>query len=168
MVVVVFVFTRANQTSSTQPNSSTASASSGQTAAEKAQQAKVDAQNKQNYLDNASKTNTSSSPTADSTTTTQPQTSSSLTTLTASEGNGSVTILTQMQNVNSGTCTLKVTNGTKSNTQTAEVIYQPQFSSCAGFTVPVGSLGTGNWSIQLTVQTDSGSTLSKTISTEVN
>ena len=77
------------------------------------------------------------------------------------ESDNSVTVLTKLSNVASGTCTLTITNGSADYTDTAQVIYQPSFSSCAGFTVERNGLGPGEWSIKLSVTTDT--TLEKTI-----
>jgi len=82
------------------------------------------------------------------------------------EGNNSVTVLTKLFGYTSGTCQLTVTNAGKTNTQSARVAYQTEFSSCAGFSVPINSLGTGIWNIALTVTTDDSSE-SKNITYEV-
>lgn len=67
------------------------------------------------------------------------------------EANGSVTVLSKLFGVSDGTCTLFISNGSTSYTDSAELIYQPDFSSCAGFSVPKDKLGAGQWSIKLTV-----------------
>ena len=82
------------------------------------------------------------------------------------EATSSVTVFTTLHGYSSGTCDLKVTNGGKETSLTANVIYQEEFSSCAGFSVPIAPLGKGTWSIKLTV-TFEGKTQSKTISFEV-
>lgn len=83
------------------------------------------------------------------------------------EANNTVTVFTKLSGYSSGTCSLTVTNGEKTTTQTAAVYYQPEYSSCAGFSVPISSLGTGTWSLALTV-TANGSSVSKTITAKVN
>ncbi len=67
------------------------------------------------------------------------------------ESNNSVTVIAKFMNISSGTCKLDITNGTTKFTANADVIYQPQYSSCAGFSVPTASLGHGTWNITLTV-----------------
>lgn len=74
-----------------------------------------------------------------------------------------VTVIAKLAGYGSGTCKLSVSNGTHSITQQADVIYQPEYSSCAGFSVPVDQLGTGTWDITVSIITDAG-TGSKTIS----
>jgi hypothetical protein len=82
------------------------------------------------------------------------------------ESNGDVTVLTKLQNISSGSCTITVTNGTANYTDSADIIYQPSFSSCAGFSIEKKELGAGDWMITLSV--NNNPTLSKTITTEVN
>lgn len=68
------------------------------------------------------------------------------------EDDGSVIVSTKLYNISSGTCSLVVSNGTKSWSKIVSVIYQPEFSTCAGFIVPTSSgLGPGSWSIVLDV-----------------
>lgn len=64
-----------------------------------------------------------------------------------------VVVSTKLGTVPDGTCTLTVTNGEKQNTQTADVIYQPTYSMCAGFSVPISKLGSGTWNMALKVDT---------------
>lgn len=86
---------------------------------------------------------------------------------TKQESNNTVTVFTKLAGYSNGSCSLTVQNGSKSTTQTAAVIYQPEFSSCAGFSVPIDSVGKGSWSLTLTV-TSNGTSESKTISAGVN
>lgn len=79
---------------------------------------------------------------------------------------GDVVVLTKLYGYGDGTCTLTSTNSGSSDTQTAEVIYQDNFSSCAGFTVSYAALGKGTWSISLNVKSSSG-TGTQTASVEV-
>lgn len=89
-------------------------------------------------------------------------------TLTASKTSGTtVTVYTQLKDYSDGACTLTITNGSATNTQTAQVMFQPQYAICAGFSVPIDKLGTGLWSIKLSVLSG-GTTVDKTISYEVN
>ncbi len=88
-------------------------------------------------------------------------------TVTAKQEGSSVTVLTKIQSVAEGNCKLTATNGAKSTSQEAEVIYQPEFSSCAGFGVPVSTLGSGTWNITLTVMPTGGTAISKSTTLEV-
>lgn len=82
------------------------------------------------------------------------------------EGSTSVTVFTKLYDFSSGTCSLTVTNGGNSKTQTAAVFYQPEYSSCAGFSVPISGLGTGTWNINLKVDSN-GTSSTKNISFKV-
>lgn len=82
------------------------------------------------------------------------------------ESNGTVTVFTKLYGYSTGICKLDVTNGTKSTSQTAEAMYQPEYATCAGFSVPISSLGSGSWLIKLSVTND-GVTKDKTITYEV-
>ena len=75
-------------------------------------------------------------------------------------------VYTKLAHASSGTCSLRIRNGEREQQQTAAIIYQPEFSSCTGFSVPVAPLGQGQWQIELTVTTD-GATLTKTITHKV-
>lgn len=83
------------------------------------------------------------------------------------EQNDTVTVFTKLFGVSDGSCTLVISNGSRSTTQAAPVIFQSEFSSCAGFSVPISSIGNGKWSIQLTL-TRNGLSSTKTIEHEVN
>ena len=88
-------------------------------------------------------------------------------TLTAEQSGNKITVLTKLANLPGGVCKLTITNGNVSVLKQADVIYQPQFSSCAGFTIPIAEVGGGNWSIKLAVTHESTS-LEKTITVEVS
>lgn len=95
-----------------------------------------------------------------------PQDSDAIT-LSASQEGSTVNILTKLKDFSSGVCELSISNGTKTHKATADIIYQPEFSSCAGFSVPVSQLGVGSWSIVLNATPTGGSVLTKTTSIEV-
>lgn len=136
---------------------------SGPTKKEAAQQKQTESQAKQDFLDKSSQTQTTESITQE-----QPAAApSGSLELSASQSDQSVTVLTKMQNVAGGTCKLTVSNGDKITSQTAQVIYQPEFSSCAGFSVPISAVGAGAWSINVEVTPTSGSAMQKTITLEV-
>jgi cytoskeletal protein RodZ len=93
---------------------------------------------------------------------------SAIASMTAAKQDQTVIILTKLQNVSAGTCTLTIKNGARSSTVSANVMYQPEFSSCSGFSVPVSSVGVGSWDITLTVSPSSGgASLEKTIKLQV-
>lgn len=83
-----------------------------------------------------------------------------------SQSNENVVITTKLYGYSDGMCTLKVSNGSKSTSQDAQVMFQPEYSTCAGFSVPVEQLGSGSWTVKLSV-TSGGKTLSKEMSYEV-
>lgn len=78
----------------------------------------------------------------------------------------SVTVLSKIRNAANGTCNLTITNDASSYTQSADIIYQPDFSSCAGFSIPQNKLGPGEWTIKLSVTTTE--TLEKVTTLKVN
>jgi Sec-independent protein translocase protein TatA len=136
---------------------------SGPTKEETTEQKQTESQAKQDFLDKSSQATTTESTTQDQPTATP---TGSLE-LSASQNDQSVTVLTKMQNVAGGTCKLTVSNGAKITSQTAQIIYQPEFSSCAGFSLPTNSVGTGTWSINVDATPTNGSTMQKTITLEV-
>lgn len=86
--------------------------------------------------------------------------------LSAQQSGESIIIYTQLDPVPSGTCKLTITNGSKTATRTADIIYQSQQSICAGFSIPKTELGTGTWTVSLAVQSPRGNA-QKTIQKEV-
>jgi len=81
-------------------------------------------------------------------------------TITPRTSGNSVIIGTKLVGYSDGTCTLTATNGSKTNTQTADVIYAPNYSTCAGFSIPKATLGPGTWNLTLSVSSG-GNTTSK-------
>ena len=72
--------------------------------------------------------------------------------LTLSQPNATdVVVSTKLNGYSDGTCKLTASNAGKTTTQSAPVYYERAFSTCAGFTIPVSSIGTGTWSISLDV-----------------
>jgi hypothetical protein len=119
-------------------------------------QAATDAEKKQSLIESGKGQNPTPPPPASSL--------SSITDLSArQETNGTVTVLTRLTNSTTGNCQLTVTNGKKSTTKTAAIIYQSEFSTCAGFSVPISELDSGLWQVSLSVGTDN-----KTTTLEVN
>jgi cytoskeletal protein RodZ len=93
-------------------------------------------------------------------------TSSDSIVLDVSQNNPNVVITTKLYGYSDGTCTLNISNGSKSATQDAPVMFQAEYSTCAGFSVPVDQLGSGAWTVKLSV-TSGGKTLTKEVSYEV-
>lgn len=128
----------------------------GQTQTESEKQAEIEQNDKRDFIEE-------SDPSIQPATA---ETSPSIDLSAKQESDNSVTVLTKLSAVPDGTCTLKISNGSKTYTQTAEVIYQPNFSSCAGFSVNREKLGTGEWIIKVAVTSDV--TIEKTINFKVN
>lgn len=116
------------------------------------------AEAKQTFLDEAAKPPSEQPP--------QQQETQPGLTLSTKQDTANVTVLTQMSGVTAGECILEVRNGGMTTSQKAQVIYQPEFSSCAGFSVPKSTVGAGQWQITVTVTTSSGQTLSQNTSLE--
>lgn len=87
-------------------------------------------------------------------------------TLNVQQQNDTVVISTKLNGVSSGKCTLSLKGNSKSFSSNADIIYQPEFSTCAGFLVQKSELGNGTWDIKLEIQTPNG-TSSKSVSFEV-
>lgn len=87
--------------------------------------------------------------------------------ISAKQSSTEVVVFTKLEGYADGSCQLKVTNGGRSTSQSAPVVFQREFSTCAGFTVPIDSLGTGKWNIELSV-TAGSETNTKSIDFEVN
>ncbi len=84
---------------------------------------------------------------------------------TKSVASGSLTIRnTVNQLVNTGSCKLTLTSGSRTVTRSVEIIQNPSSSTCAGFDVPVAELGQGQWSIQIDITSgDKQATLKDTV-----
>lgn len=121
----------------------------------------TDSQNKQNLIEKSADTDSTDTPTGSTS-----EDQSNITITTKQETNGTLTVSTKLYGYSSGTCTLKVTNGLQSSSQLADIIYQAEYSTCAGFSVPIDENGTGTWIINLTV-TSSGQSTTEQISVEV-
>jgi hypothetical protein len=131
----------------------------GATPEQKRAQQETETEQKQNFVENKNGvTNASPAPTP---------TDSSQISLAATQQSDSVVVTTQLAGFASGTCQLVVTNGAKSVTQDATILYQPEFSSCTGFSVPISSLGAGQWTLTLRATPSGGETLTKTITSTV-
>lgn len=130
-------------------------------ASEQKSEAEVNANNKKTTIEN-------SSGNTDSTNYTNTQhTSSDIDISYRSESDGSITIVTKLNNYSDGTCSLSIKNGVEIYKKTAPVIYQPDFSSCAGFSVPSGAIDKGKWEITVKV-TSKNKTNSNMITAEIS
>lgn len=77
------------------------------------------------------------------------------------------TILTKLVGFNAGRCELSINNGDLRYQDSADVIFQPEYSICAGFSVPISKLGKGSWNVSLTVVNDDGTSVNKQTIQEV-
>lgn len=84
---------------------------------------------------------------------------------TKSVASGSLTIRNTInQLVDTGSCKLTLTSGSRTVTRSVEIIQNPSSSTCAGFDVPVAELGQGQWSIQIDITSgDKQATLKDTV-----
>jgi hypothetical protein len=78
-----------------------------------------------------------------------------------------VTVFTKLKGYASGVCDLTVTNGAKTHIASAPILYQPEYSICAGFDVPIAELATGSWTVKLVATPESGDPVTKSITLEV-
>jgi len=85
--------------------------------------------------------------------------------LSAEQQGDSVVVTTKLIGFPDGTCTLTATNGSAKKSYPAEILYQPEYSICTGFSIPKSDLGPGNWSLNLTANGSNG--LSRTASTSI-
>ena len=130
----------------------------GPTAEQKQQEADANADAKKQLLEEKAKTDGSTVPSTNS--------NKSIDLSAKQETNNTVTVFTKLPGYSDGSCELTTTNGVKTYNQSAKVIYQAEFSSCAGFSIPISVLGKGSWSISLAV-TSNGATESKSLTFEV-
>ena len=82
------------------------------------------------------------------------------------ETNGVTTIHTQLANYSDGLCDITITNGNNTYTNSAAIIYQSSYSTCAGFSIPSNTMPDGIWQITLSV-VSKGITVTKTISVDI-
>ena len=78
-----------------------------------------------------------------------------------------IVISTKLAGASSGKCKLSINGNSNSFSSSADIIYQSEFSTCAGFSVQKSELGSGSWNIKLEIQTPNG-TSSKNVSFEVS
>jgi len=116
---------------------------------------------KQNFIETTKPDGTQKQTNSNDTSSSDTQISAS----TKSEANGTVTVITKLGAISSGSCALDVRNGDKHINKVAPVIYQEQYSSCAGFSITSSekaALGLGEWTIELSVVSNGKTHTSKT------
>lgn len=128
---------------------------------ERESQETKEAEQKKDYIENTPKDEVPGSPV-------QPSASDDSIQITAHQRDGSVVVTTRLHNFPDGTCSLKVTNGATIRSYSAQILYQPEYSICTGFSIPVKDLGTGGWALDLTAQTEAGISISKKIELRVS
>lgn len=89
--------------------------------------------------------------------------------LSADKDGNDVTIIVKLkeQGYSQGKCSLNVAANGKRVTQDADIIYQPEYSTCAGFSIPMSSVGNGQWTISLSVTPLNGKPITKTLTKEI-
>lgn len=89
--------------------------------------------------------------------------------LSADKDGDNVTIIVKLkeQGYSQGKCSLTVAANGKKVAQNADIIYQPEYSTCAGFSVPISSVGGGQWTISLSVTPLNGKPITKTLTKEI-
>lgn len=85
----------------------------------------------------------------DSSTTPPTPTSNNIQVNASLDGSKNIIVTTKLYGVSDGECKLSVTN-TNTSTYTAPVIYQSEYSTCAGFTIPTHNQS-GLWKLTLSV-----------------
>jgi hypothetical protein len=141
-----------------------------QSVADKQKQAaaKVDLQKKQATINSQTNSSTGGDKSAPNSSTnyTAPTNPDNIVLSAQQSSSDAATITTKLYSYSDGQCELTVTNSGAQYKKSAPVIYQSEFSTCAGFNVPVSSLGPGTWNISLSV-TSGGISQVKTTTLEV-
>lgn len=111
-----------------------------------------DSNDKQDFLDDQSNNN------PDNTQPTNTGTSPTTATLSfsAKSTEDTVIITTNLSSTSSGTCKLTITGGPTTVTKSAQVIYSPEYSSCAGFSIAKSEINASTWTIKLDVSSPAG------------
>lgn len=167
-LAILFALEKFNITNITNVSSGSSSQDSnggntGPTEEEAAMQAQLEADQKQNYLDSLNSADNNPASSSGS----QTNTDSATLNISANQDSNTITVLTQIQGIAEGTCRLSASNDSKTTVQSAQIIYQPEFSSCAGFSVDSSALGAGAWIISVTVTPTNGPTITQSTSLEV-
>jgi hypothetical protein len=121
--------------------------------AEQKQQTELDTEKKKNLIESPANTDT------------PPQDNSIE--ITTQANSTEVVLFTKLIGYGEGTCDLSISNGGNSYNMSADIIYQNEYSTCAGFSIPISELGSGVWNISISAS--SGAKVStKQINLEVN
>lgn len=144
------------------------------TPAQRQTQHKTDAATKESFLDNNNDHNADNTKDTSQQRTTQAQpapvpASAKHIELSAEQSSETVVVTTKLreQGFSSGQCVLTITSSEQRSEQHAAIIYQPEYSTCAGFSVPARSLPKGTWHISLAVTPLGGKALTKTLDKEI-
>lgn len=84
------------------------------------------------------------------------------------EQNDSVTVYTKIYGASDGECSLIAKNGSRSFQASAKIIYQPSYSTCAGFSIKKSELGAGTWEVSVSAKTLKDGSASATNTLEVH
>lgn len=95
-----------------------------------------------------------------------PPTTSDTISLAAKEAGSNIVVSTKLFGYSDGTCTLVLKKGADTVQRSAPVMYQAEFSSCAGFSIPKTELSSGTWTVDLSVDSG-GQTNSKQTTVDV-
>lgn len=80
-----------------------------------------------------------------------------------SRNSGNVVTSVKITGITSGICTLRIISGGITYSFEANVLYQPGFSTCEGFSInPAEAGGPGNWAMTLSVSDESQDTIQTT------
>ena len=96
------------------------------------------------------------------------ETSPSVDLWTKQESDNTVTVFTKLSGYDGGKCELTITNNSKNHAFNADIIYQEEYSSCAGFSIPTDTVGAGKWSLTLKTIDLQGNNYSKTITSDIS
>lgn len=127
------------------------SSSSTPTEAQQKESATSNANEKQQFLDNEAKQKDSTGETPQPS---KPPTNQDVDLAARTEGEN-VIITSKITTLQSGTCTLRITGGPTPFSQQAAIIYNPEFSTCAGFSINKQSISASTWTITLEVSNGS-------------
>ena len=77
--------------------------------------------------------------------------------LAASTKNDQLVVSSKLPSISSGTCKITLTKGGSVVTKQADIIYSPEYSTCAGFSFTTSEISRGKWNIKLDVNSSAGS-----------
>lgn len=86
--------------------------------------------------------------------------------ITATTNDAQVIVQTKLIGVDRGTCTLTVTSSSQKIKKEASIIYNPSYSTCAGFTIQKSELPAGTWTLTVDIDAPT-STVTKSLTLEV-